>query len=250
MLRRIGLLLSLLLLATNQVWSAEPVLRVAYFELAPHVVANRAQGASGPAVDFLQDIARRMGVQLRFDEEALPLDRLLYQLRLGEVDIALALGKSPEREQFLRFPGKPFFLMQPALMVRKESSLREIRSAADLRKLSIGVYSQGYLSPLMRTPGLRIEKLHGSDLVARNLEKMLKGRIDAAYSPDALDLESAALSLGGAERFRLLLLPESSQGLYTAFSQKTDPELVRRYERALAASEPYRKLLERGFRRD
>ena len=96
-------------------------LRVGFFELAPHVRAGGpGQEASGPAVDYLRAVAAKMGVEVRIDSEALPLNRLLYLLDKGEVDLALALGRNPEREHLGNYPPRPFFSIQPAIAVPPE----------------------------------------------------------------------------------------------------------------------------------
>lgn len=242
--------LLLIFLALGLPAFAQERLRVGFFDLTPHIREAKQAGVpvGGPAVEYLQSIGQRMGVRFEFDREALPLDRLLFELQSGALDVVLALGKSPERESLGRFPARPFFQMQPSLMVLSTSPLLAIKQAENLLSLRIGVYSAGYLSPLLRQPQLHLEKMYGRDVILRNFRKMQAGRLDAVYSPDAFDLASVAAAQGFSAKVRILGLPENPVGLYSVFANRLDPRLVRKYEVALAQMEPYAQYLERAMR--
>ena len=220
-------------------------LRVGFFDLKPHIQTAQQTGeeATGPAITYLRLLAQKMGVSLTIQKEALPLDRLLQNLRNGQLDVAVALGKNPEREGFLTYPEQPFYWMHPSLMVLKSSPLQQVKTAEELNHLKIGIYSNGYLSPLLRNPQLKTYKLYGSNLIYRSYQMLEHNRFDAMYSPDQFDFKGEAIAYNFLDKIRILPLPEPPIGLYTAFSKKTDPQLIKRYEQNLRQMPPYANYL-------
>lgn len=223
-------------------------LRVGFFDLKPHIqlAKQRDQEPSGPAITYLQLIAQKMGVTLSIQKEPLPLDRLLQNLRDGQLDVAVALGKNPEREGFLTYPEQPFYWMHPSLMVLASSSLQQVKTAEELKLLKIGIYSKGYLSPLLRNPQLNTHKLYGSDLIYRSYQMLRLNRFDAMYSPDQFDFQAEAIAFHFFDQIRILRLPEPPIGLYTAFSKKANPNLIKRYEQSQRQMPSYEHFLKAG----
>jgi ABC-type amino acid transport substrate-binding protein len=214
---------------------------IGFFDLYPHIIPGSASHseASGPAITYFTLIAADMKLDLNISKEAMAIPRLLKMLEEGTLDAAVALGRNPEREKICLFPEKPFFMMRPALMVMKTSPLLLINSVTDLRKLSIGTYAEGFISPLMKNPGIKIDPLNGGDVVFRNYQKMELGRIDAVYSPDSQNLIKTAKEKKFSNNIRIIYLPEPPIGLFTAFSKKVNPSIVKRYNGALKKMKLY-----------
>lgn len=213
------------------------VLRVAYFNLDPHVT-HRNGGARGPALDYLSNLADEMQVRIEVQAHPLPLDRLLIEMKAGKVDAAVALARSEQRQQVYQFPPKAFFRMQPAIAVPRTAHSGKF-DAALLRGMRIGAYSGGYLSPLIDNAHVHLEALHGNDVTARNLAKLMKGRLDGVYSPDAEDLRTAVAKLHLQDDVRIVLLPEPSVGMFTVFSNRVPATIIKRYAKALRKARPY-----------
>lgn len=207
------------------------VLKVGYFELQPHI-GSAAGFPRGPAIAYLQKIAHAMHVRLEIAHAALPLDRLLNEIRIGKLDVAVGLGRSAEREQILTFPHDPFFYVQPALAVPRAAPFGAAINPAKLKGMRIGAYSSGYLSPLMQGAPPYLESLHGHAISIRNLSKLMAGRLDAVYSPDALDLDLAVKRLRLSNLVRVVPLPEAPVGLYMAFAKHVDASVIASYEDA------------------
>lgn len=225
-MRRLLFACCCLLLGWMPMTRAEPLLRVGYFELPPHTVA--AAGGEGPAQGYLRLIARRMGVALEF--HGYPLARLLYKLERDELDLALILARSPERERRLSFPSEPFFLTHSALVVRAGSPLTRVERVEDLIGLRLGVWFEGYRSALLGDPRLTLVPVTGDQILDKSAQQLRAGRLDAFYHPDALALTGAAE--GGD--LRLLALPEPPLPLYSAFSHGAAKRWLAPYQKALA----------------
>lgn len=219
------LLLWPLLLAAQQ-----PVLRVGYFYLPPHGYLQDGEPA-GYALQYFQRLAQLMGVQPSYRQE--PLSRLLKDRQL---DMVLYLAGSAERRRQLQFASRPLLLMRGVLVVRQQSSYREIRVAEQLQDMRIGIWADGYLSPLLASRRSQLDAMSGDDVLERSLQKLTLGRIDAFYSPEPYAVREVLRRRGWQEQFRLLPLPERPVGLYAAFTERGRRHLPR-YEQALDAAQ-------------
>lgn len=205
-----------------------PLLRVGYFYLPPHGYTEGGKPA-GYALQYFERLAGLMGVQASYRQE--PLSRLLQDRQL---DMVLYLGRTAERRQLLQFASQPLFLMQGVLVVRQQSPYREIRVAGQLQEMRIGIWADGYLSPLLAGRRAQLDAMSGDDVLARSLQKLALGRIDAFYSPEPYSVREVLRQRGWQEQFRLLPLPEPPVGLYAAFTRRGSSYLPR-YEQAQAA---------------
>ena len=208
-------------------------LRVGFFDTPPHAFI-KAGVPAGAAVDLFKAVSEKMGVKEVVFQQ-MPLTRLVVMLERGEIDAALFMAQGPERAAKFYFPPKPYYMSQPGVVVSASSALTHIKTMVQIKWLKIGVLQGGYLSPSMHQAGLILEPLSGSDGNARNLQKVVRGRLDAAYTPDMYVFTLDARELGFEKLVRVLPLPDPSNGVYTAFSKKVGATYGPRYAEALEA---------------
>ncbi|MGE0085033.1 MAG: substrate-binding periplasmic protein [Desulfococcaceae bacterium] len=206
-------------------------LRVSYFVLKPHTMPEEEE-KRGVAIAYFRRIADKMGIQeISFTQ--LPLKRLMLQLENNESDLALFMGKNPERDAKFVFPGLPLISTKPVIAVKSSHPLKNVESAEDLLSLKIAHVADGYLSPMMRDSRLKFEPIHGQDTLSRGIEMVMKGYVDAYYIPDSYSMRFVVMSGGNASEIRIIALPESPMGLYSAFSKISAEKYMERYEKAL-----------------
>ena len=205
-----------------------PLLRVGYFYLPPHGY-TRGEQPAGHALQYFKRVAQLMGVEVSYRQE--PLSRLLQDRQL---DMVLYLASSAERRRQLQFASQPLFLMQGVLVVRQQSAYGAIRTAEQLQGMRIGIWADGYLSPLLASRRAQLDAMSGDDVVERNLQKLAIGRIDAFYSPEPYSVREVLRRQGWQGVYRLLPLPEAPVGLYSAFTERGRTYLPS-YEQALDA---------------
>lgn len=99
---------------------------------------------------------------------------------------------------------------------------------------------------LLRNPQLNTHKLYGSDLIYRSYQMLRLNRFDAMYSPDQFDFQAEAIAFHFFDQIRILRLPEPPIGLYTAFSKKANPNLIKRYEQSQRQMPSYEHFLKAG----
>jgi ABC-type amino acid transport substrate-binding protein len=207
-------------------------IRVGFFVMPPLAVENPEGSPAGAAVSMFLEIAEAMGIDAA-TLNAYPLKRLLHVLERDAIDAALTLGKTPGRAERFVYPERPFFRIQPALAVRRDHPLTEIRGPDALRGLRIAIYEEGFLSPSMGNPNLDRVTLTDSDVIGRGLAMVDAGHVDAFYNPDDIPIRYRIRRDGFSDRIRVLPLPDEPEGLFTVFSRKGAARFLERYETAL-----------------
>ncbi|MEQ6290346.1 substrate-binding periplasmic protein [Vogesella sp. GCM10023246] len=233
---------ALLMMALLAPWvvAKPPLLQVGYFYLPPHGYTQHGEPA-GFALQYFNRIAAEMGVVAQYRQE--PLSRLR---RNTQLDMVLYLAASPERARRLHFAARPLLEMQGVLVVSQQSALRQITDPAQLATLRIGIWADGYLSPMLAAVRQQLEPMSGDDVIERSLQKVDLQRIDAFYSPEPYAVRYVLQRMGMPQRFRLLNLPEKPVGLYPAFTSR-GLTYQARFERAAESvrkQQPYAVLLQ------
>ncbi|MEE2001782.1 transporter substrate-binding domain-containing protein [Alkalimonas sp. MEB108] len=138
------------------------------------------QGAPyGPTVDFMQELARRAGVQLRFSPNT-PFARCLRMMEQGKTDVMTSLNASPEREQYMHL--LPYDHARPEVVLLRQDST-DIWSVAELSHLNLMVirgytYNADVLNSVARhQPTIEVDSLEAG------LNMLLLNRADALLAP-------------------------------------------------------------------
>lgn len=228
----IRLIIVLLVISGFTMQAQAETLRVGFFPLIPHAIPDKEGSPGGSAVEYFRIIAEKMGIRdIVFKN--LPLPRLLKHLEGGKEDIALILAKNPEREKMFVYPGTPFSNTRPAIVVSHDSPLRKIETAEDLLSLKIGTWAQGYHSPMIQDKRLKIIPIRSENVVRTGIRMVMKGRMDAFYSPDSHPLMFEIKKENYESKLRLLPLPEAGIPNFSVFSRKSAEKYLSQYEAAL-----------------
>jgi len=208
-------------------------LRVGYFDLPPHTPLPGQADTEGTAIAYFAKIAERMQLDA-VSYQRYPLSRLLQMLQRDQLDMALILAKTPEREATLVYPAQPFVVVQPLLLVAREHPLQRVDSVEQLLPLRLGAWQDGYRSPMLRDPRLQLQTLSSSNVLNQSLKMLQAGRLEAFYYPDDLAVRYQVQHLSMQDSIRLLPLPKEHMQLYSAFSRAAAERYLQRYERAQA----------------
>lgn len=96
-------------------------LRVGYFDLPPHTPETGQADSEGAVIAYFGKIAKHMQLD-DVSYQRYPLSRLLRMLEHGNLDMALILAKSVDREKGLVFPAAPFAVVQSILLLPPAAS--------------------------------------------------------------------------------------------------------------------------------
>ncbi len=121
-------------------WGAVPVIRYAIFPAPPFMIgaAQEHDPVSGIDVEIAQELARRMGCELRFIRA--PWIRCLDLMKTGRADLLSSAFKTPERQVYMDYLSKPFLRSLPIAFYFRADSGISIDRYEDLYRLKgVGV---------------------------------------------------------------------------------------------------------------
>lgn len=209
-------------------------LTLGYFVLGPHIYQSEDGRASGPLPEFLAEhIGPAMGVE--FNLVNMPLARILKDMEAGRIAGAALFGFNEARNLVFAYPKNSFTLMHPVIAVVNTHILTKVESFDDIDNLSIGYVNGAIVSPFMLKYDVKFTNIYGSNTWERNIKRLLKGHIDAAYSPIEMNMRYVASKLNVLDKIRILRLPEEPMKLYSIFakhSQFINTNLAKRYDEA------------------
>ena len=239
----IPILLSLLLV--GGIVRAQEILRVGYWNIPPHVTGVVSNKPTGAAIGYFDEyIAPRLGITIAWDTDITPPTRLMDQLRKGQKDAMIFLGKTKERTNYLHYPD-PYLEIPQTLAFLKDYPIKRIASVSDLYGLRVGFLVGGRLPDELHDDRIHYDLIAGERLFQRNIEKLLLGRIDAVYAPLTIALTNIVKQMELDDQVKLVPIEFLEPVLiYTVFSKKTVSEIVvERYNKALESAnkeQPYK----------
>lgn len=222
---------------------AQETLSMGYFDLPPHVINVEGGTPTGTAISYFEQyIAPHLGIPVDWDSEVTPPTRLMDQLRNGEKDAMIFLGKTEERTGYLHYPD-PYLIIPETLAFKKEHPVDRITKVSNLHGLTVGFLVGGRIPDPLRDDKIKYDLIAGKRLLERNVEKLLLGRIDAIYAPLSTALVSIIDEMEVGDQVKLVPIEflEPVQ-IYTVFSKKTVKKvIVENYNKALEAANRERK---------
>ena len=229
----IPILLSLLFVGGTV--RAQETLRVGYWNIPPHVTGVVNNEPTGAAIGYFDEyIAPRLGVTVIWDTGITPPTRLMDQLRKGQKDAMIFLGKTKERTDYLHYPD-PYLDIPQTLAFLEDHPISRITDVSEIYGLRVGFLVGGRLPDELRDDRIHYDLIAGERLFQRNVEKLLLGRIDAIYSPLTIALSNILKQMKVDGKVKLVPIEFLEPVLiYTVFSKKTVSEdVVERYNKAL-----------------
>ena len=225
-------------LLVSGVARSQEILSAGYFDIPPHVIGVEGGVPKGAAISYFEEyIAPHLGITIKWDTESTPPTRLMNQLRNGEKDAMIFLGKTEERTEYLRYPN-PYLIIPETLAFKNEHPINTIREVGDLHGLTVGFLVGGRIPDPLRDNKIRYDLIAGKRLFERNVEKLLLGRIDAIYAPLSTALANIIGEMGVSDQIKLVPIEFLEQvKIYTVFSKKTiSKDFVEIYNKALEAA--------------
>lgn len=206
------------------------------FDYPPFMEAAAAPNPpSGMAVDIVVEAFRRMKVPVRI--VFYPLARGLAMVEKGQADGIFTIKKNPERETRFLFPVHPLVSQDYVIFVRRDSTIAFDGDLKSLEHLSIGVLNKSSYGPIFDRgvqSGL-FKKLEIANSHEGNFLKLLAHRMDAVVCSRVVGI--ALLKRLNAEDAAVVSGPvlESAPSYLMFNRQSVSPEIVRRFDLALAA---------------
>ncbi|MEO2217088.1 transporter substrate-binding domain-containing protein [Chromobacterium vaccinii] len=130
---------------------------------------------AGPYTEIVRELARRLGLPLRFLH--CPLSRCLAVMQQGRADLMIGVRPTPERSRYLDFLTPPFATSNHLVFYQRSGDARALARYDDLLPLTVGV-SEGvsYEAGFDRDARIRRDASPGME---SGFRKLAAGRVDA-----------------------------------------------------------------------
>jgi len=234
------------LLCWGGVVQAQETLRIGYFDLPPHVTRVEGGIPKGAAISYFEEfIAPHLGVSIVWDTAATPPTRLMDQLRNGEKDAMVFLGKTKERTGYLHYPD-PYLIIPETLALMAAHPIDRVTNVSELHGLTVGFLVGGRIPDPLRDDEITFDLIAGKRLLERSVEKLILGRIDAIYAPLSTALVNIIDDMEVGNQVKLVPIEFLDLvKIYTVFSKKTVGEhIIKNYNNALEAANKKQKYLD------
>jgi len=185
----------------------------------------------GISIDLLEEVWKRMGVDLNRSIIKLLPWTACYQRILNEKDTALfAMARSPQREQLFKWAG-PIGPFRTVLLAKRDRNI-SIASPEDLNNYKIGAIKDDNAIQMLLDKGVNKENLHieiASEPIIRMLEN---GSIDAWAHGEIAGIWLIQQSGANASDYEVAYVLGQTDAYY-AFNKETPDSIVQSFQQAL-----------------
>ncbi len=210
-------------------------------EATPFTRQTEPVTVDGEATVFVKRVLERADIE--YELSFIPWKRSYRYAQTRDNILIYPIARTKARAEDFIWIGKIIPINYYLFKLRERTDL-QLASIDDARSLSIGVVNDHVHHEYLVSEGFsNIQPVNSS---AQNLRKLLRKRIDLfPISAGGLLPLCAQISIDCKLLEPVLALEDFSDGLYMAFSKKSDPEIVRRTKEAYTAlvdSDFYRTL--------
>ena len=215
-----------------------------YFVLSPHIITEEGKPTKGAILDYFNRyIIPRLSKPITWGAQETPLARILVMLKEGEIPFIPFLLKKPERENYLHYSKKPYFITRPAILVRSDFPLKKIENINDLSDFKIAFFQHGAMPPAMLKAGIIIKRVAGKDAFQRMMVMLKYERIDAIFDYQVLTLNFIKKQFDYSAGQVLPLPLPVSNSYFVASKKAISKEYFSEFEAALLAAPPYNEFV-------
>lgn len=216
----------------NELDDQPEVVKIAYFELPPHIEKGPDGKLKGPALEYVKLILKEMDIE-HFTLNGFPVQRAFQMLVKGEADIVLFAAKTPNtiREDFI-LTDLDVTSTQPGLIVTKNHHLSEPLEFSQLVGNDLAFWSGGFVPQFLQHESINLIKIAGEEVYKRGFMLVKHDRVDGFFHVDSMALEWWLETSGQSQYLKLLKLPNTVR-VKSIFSKASDQRFRLRYEAAL-----------------
>lgn len=197
-------------------------LDVGLIEFVPLVTFTN-QEPGGPIFEYAQDILRAADLPLKF--HLLSINRSLEQLRSHHIDLVLTLFKTKEREAYVRFSAQPLLTFNSGFCTNGDYQKKPLDLTSRLAHVRGTV-----IPPALQK--LELIPVTGENAQIRMLQMLIKGRVQAIYSPQPEIFIMAAHQAQIKISLTCYEISKSRMPIYFGYSRDLPQHLLEKLENA------------------
>lgn len=181
------------------------------------------QEPGGPIYEYAQDILQATDLPLTF--HLLSINRSLEQLRSHSIDLVLTLFKTTEREAYVRFSAQPLLTLNSGFCTNADFQKKPLDRTSRLAHVR-GTVLPPALQKMERIP------VTGDNAQIRMLQMLIKGRVQAVYSPKPEIFIMAAHQAKIKVSLTCYEISKSRMPIYFGYSRNLPQQYLERLENA------------------
>ena len=210
----------------------EQILRIGYFELAPHIENNDRGELSGPALEYAKLVLSEMNID-KFKLNGYPIQRTFQMLLMDEIDMVLFVAKTPNtmKKEFV-LTDTDVVTLQPGLVVQQDNWLTTPVLPQNLINLRMVYWSGGFVPSFLQHDSIELIKVSGEEIYKRGFLMVESHRADAFFHVDSLALSWWMENSTHVEGLKLVQMPIQISAK-SMFSVKSAERFKVDYEKAL-----------------
>ena len=200
-------------------------LKIGYFLTTPHVIETGIDDRpKGVVIDLWEKVVLKTGNTIRWIK--MPLARVIKELEANRIDGSSAFIPTPSRREKFIFTASTLDMVQPTIVVRKESKLNLLSNKDDLKGFVIGYFVSGVVTPWFKQNNIEFELLAGGNALERLLVQLSLKRIDAVYWPTISAARFDAHKLNFINNFKYIRSPMGPYPLKPMFSKSKSGQML------------------------
>ncbi|UZP67821.1 transporter substrate-binding domain-containing protein [Desulfovibrio mangrovi] len=158
------------------------VIKVAYTEFAPYRMTRDDGTKYGIDIDFLDELASRLGVSVEYVGS--PFERGLDRMQTGSIDMMIGMLRQADRESFMYFVEPAYKKAAAKAFYTLAGEGKSITGYEELYGKTVGVIGGvSYFPRFDSDPCIRKEKVVSFE---QNLKKLLNSRVDVLIQTEVV----------------------------------------------------------------
>ncbi|MBF0452213.1 MAG: amino acid ABC transporter substrate-binding protein [Candidatus Magnetomorum sp.] len=223
--------------AINPVFSAEKrTFSIGWEPWTPYQYEDEQKNLNGLDVELVKTIIKNMNCDIVYKQ--LPWKRHLAYIERGEIDLAAAASKTPEREAYSLFSlayrkeSTVIFVLKGGSQKYPLKQLADIKNSTFQLGITNGYFYGETFAELMKDDDFK-KHVQGVASDTINIKKVLKNRVNG-FIGDIYAGVAALKEAGVRSQFEIHPMPVYSSDVYIMFSKKTStPEDVDKFNQTL-----------------
>lgn len=196
------------------------------YPLPPHVSLDESGLSQGLAVNYIQKLAHSLNWNLKIT--SMPFARILAELEIQNLDMAILVAKTPERERKFLYSNQPLVQDNSCFisMTKDGWTLDKIKNSKT--PITIGHAVGSVIPPYLKDLNIHWDFLSGNDYFKSNISRLLLGRVQAVFAPTMSHANFLLKKEFPNEKFFIEKIKDGSIELFIVYKKNFPKQMKRK----------------------